>query len=75
MMDAAVDAIDNEGESLAELVGQALADHPADYRRGGLLAAVHDIAAEHPLFTAGNKRAIDRLDDITTLAQIPQSRR
>jgi len=70
MVDAAVDAVDNEGESLTEFIGQPLADHAADYRRGGLLAA-QDVAAERPLFAARSDRAIDRLDDIATLAQIP----
>jgi hypothetical protein len=58
MMDAPVDAIDDEAETLAEFVGQPLVDDPTDDWRRGLFA-VEGIAFERTLLTARRQSAVD----------------
>ena len=73
MMDAPVDAVDDEAEPLAELIGQPLVDDAADDRRHRLLP-VEGIALERALLTSLRERPIDRLDDVAALSELPQRR-
>ena len=73
MMDAPVNAIDDEAKSLAKLVGQPLVDHAASDPGFGLLA-VKGIAFQRALFAARLQRPVDRLDDVAALAEFPQRR-
>ncbi len=71
MMDAAIHAVDDKTDALAEFIVEPLADHLADDRLRHD-RAMQDIAAECALLAPISKRAIDRLDDVAALTQFAQ---
>src|SRR6266702_6245946 len=73
VMGAAIDAIDDEGQVFAELVGEMLVDDAADDRRRGR-AIVNPEARRIALRALRTQRLVQRLDDVAALAQFAQGR-
>src|SRR6266700_1657458 len=73
VVSAAIDAIDDEGQVFAELVGEMLVDDAADDRRRGR-AIVNPEARRIALTAFRAQCLVHRLDDVAALAQFAQGR-
>src|SRR5262249_15178907 len=73
VMDPAVDAVDDDADTIAELVGQLLIDQAAHERRPGLLAMKIG-GPKYASWHARGECSGHRLDDVAALAEPAQRR-
>jgi hypothetical protein len=73
MVDAAVDAVNDDADPVAQLIGEFLANDPPGYRDRGCPAMEEDVFRA-TFLTPRGKRAIDGLDDVAAFTEFPQGR-
>ena len=73
MVHPSVDAVDDDADAVAELVGEPLVDQAADDRCPDLLAMKAE-GFYSALLAARGERPVDRLHDVATLPELPHGR-